>query len=301
MNKSLTKHRVLLAGGSGMLGKALQHHLVKQGLEVQVLSRSSKDALYRWDPEIGDINQQALDQSDIIINLAGANMAGGLWTASYKKELYDSRIESTKLLVDTLKTCEPKPRHFIQASAIGYYPNSKEWLDEEKGSGKDFLAKLAADWEAEGEKIKSEHTRYSAIRLGVILQKGEGFLAKTVPPAKLGLSAAFGSGKQWMSWVHIQDVCRCILWMIEEEMEGAFNVVADHPVENKKMTSAIAKAVHRPYFLPSVPGFALKMVLGDFSAELLADHRISNKKLQTKGFDFRFKQIEDALNDLLNE
>ncbi|MBI1221260.1 MAG: TIGR01777 family protein [Bacteroidetes bacterium] len=301
MKKSLTTLRVLIAGGSGMLGRQLQHYFSLQGVEVKVLSRNAKDSLYRWDPSKKEIQTDALEEADIIINLAGANMAGGLWTRKYKKQLYDSRIGSTRLLVDTIKSCKPKNRHFIQASAVGYYPMSDAWMNEESLAGKGFLADLAADWEHEGEKVEDEYTLYSVIRLGVILKPGEGFLGKTVPPARLGLSSAFGNGKQWMSWVHIDDACNAIQWILENELSGPYNIVADEPIRNKALTAAIAKAVRRPYFLPNVPAFALRIALGDFSSELLADHRVSNKKLQTNGFHFRFKQIDAALNDLLNE
>ncbi|MDX5319500.1 MAG: TIGR01777 family oxidoreductase [Bacteroidota bacterium] len=292
---------IVIAGGSGSVGKALRNHFENKGNQVFALSRNAKNPIHRWDPEKGVINPEALQEADVVINLAGANMAGGLWTKKYKKLLYDSRIDSTKLLVETLAKLSQKKRHFIQASAVGYYANSPEWMTEEHPPGNDFLAQLARDWEVEGCKVKSESTLLSIVRLGVVLQRGQGFLSKTVPPARFGLATAFGKGNQWMSWVHIDDVCRSIDWIIENQAEGAFNVVADEPSTNKALTAAIAKAVKRPFFLPNVPGFLLKWLLGDFSAELLADHRASNKKLQTMGFQFRFKHIESALNDLLNE
>jgi len=300
MTKSLNSLRVLIAGGSGLVGSALNKHLTNKGMQVKVLSRHAENPIYQWHPAEGKINTLALEEADIVINLAGANIAGALWTNSYKKLLRDSRIDSTRTLVENLHSVSKKPRHFIQASAIGYYPNGNEWMDEEQESGNDFLGKLTADWEQEAKPVEDNNTLLSTLRLGIVLQADEGFLGKTVAPAKFGLSAAFGDGKQHISWIHIDDLVDIFSWMIENEVAGVFNATADQPVSNKEMTSAIAKAIHRPYFLPNIPRAILKVIFGDLSAELLANHMVSNKKLQTKGFSFRFKDIETALNNLLH-
>jgi len=300
MTKFSNSLRVLIAGGSGLVGTALNKHLTSKGMQVKVLSRHAENPIYQWHPSQGKVNKLALEEADIIINLAGANIAGGMWTEHYKKLLRDSRIDSTRILVENLAKVASKPRHFIQASAIGYYPNGDELMDETHEAGEAFLSKLTSDWEQEAKPVESTNTLFSTIRLGIVLQEGDGFLGKTVPPARFGLSAAFGDGKQQISWVHIDDLVEVFSWIIENEEAGAYNAVADQVVSNKEMTAAIAKALHRPYFLPNIPKAILKLGLGDLSSELLANHAISNKKLQTKGFSFRFKDIDTALNDLLH-
>ncbi len=301
MTKSLNSLRVLIAGGSGLVGSALNKHLTNKGMQVKVLSRHAENPIYQWHPAEGKINPMALEEADVIINLAGANIAGSLWTDAYKKLLRDSRIDSTRTLVENLKKVSVKPRHFIQASAIGYYPNGNEWMEEDHPAGADFLAQLTSDWENVAASVSDEHTKLSTLRLGIVLQEGEGFLGKTALPAQFGLSAAFGDGKQNISWIHIEDLTNIFSWVIENEAEGIFNATADQPVTNKEMTAAIAKALGRPYFLPNIPKGFLKLIFGDLSAELLANHLVSNKKLQTKGFTFRFNDIDTALNDLLHD
>lgn len=301
MTKFLNSLRVLIAGGSGLVGSALNKHLTNKGMQVKVLSRHAENPIYQWHPAEGKINPLALEEADIIINLAGANIAGSLWTDAYKKLLRDSRIDSTRTLVENLKKVSVKPRHFIQASAIGYYPNGNEWMEEDHPAGADFLAQLTSDWENVAASVSDEHTKLSTLRLGIVLQEGEGFLGKTALPAQFGLSAAFGDGKQNISWIHIEDLTNIFSWVIENEAEGIFNATTDQPVTNKEMTAAIAKALGRPYFLPNIPKGFLKLIFGDLSAELLANHLVSNKKLQTKGFTFRFNDIDTALNDLLHD
>lgn len=300
MVKTSDPLRILIAGGSGMVGSALKKHLGDKGHQVKVLSRNSDNAIYQWNPAKGEINKLALEEADVIINLAGANIAGSLWTGAYKKLLRDSRIDSTRTLVENLKKVSPKPRHFIQASAIGFYQDGPEWMDETHEAGKGFLSELTRDWELEAAPVRDEQTRLSIVRLGIVLKKDGGFLGKTVAPAQLGLSAALGSGKQVISWIHIEDLVSIFSWIIENEADGIFNATAGTPVSNKEMTAAIARAVKRPYFLPNIPAGILKFSLGDLSTELLSDHRVSNKKLQTKGFVFQFNDIDLALTDLLH-
>lgn len=292
--------RVLIAGGSGLVGSALNKHLSSKGMQVRVLSRNADNPIYRWNPAEGEINGMALEEADIIINLAGANIAGSLWTKAYKRQLRESRIDSTKTLVENLKKVAPKPRHFIQASAIGFYKNGPDWVDESHEAGEGFLSELTRDWELEAASIQDEQTLLSIVRLGIVLKKDAGFLGKMVTPAQFGLSAALGSGKQHISWIHIQDLVSIFSWIIENEADGIYNACAGKPVSNKEMTASIARALHRPYFLPNIPAALLKFFLGDLSTELLSDHRVSNKKLQTKGFVFLFNDIDLALNDLLH-
>lgn len=293
--------RVLIAGGSGVIGKALNTHLSSKGMQVRVLSRSSENPIYRWHPAHHEMNALAIEEADIIINLAGANIAGALWTPAYKKTLKESRIQSTKTLIENLTKVSKKPRQFIQASGIGYYQDSPEWVTETDSSGNGFLAELTRVWEEEAAVVASDNTALTLLRFGVVLQKDEGFLAKTVPLARLGLMAGFGSGKQHMSWVHIDDLTALTAWVIEEEVAGVYNVVADIPASNKSINKAIARSLHRPYFLPNIPAKLLKIGMGELSSELLADHKVSNKKIQSKGFSFRFKDIDMAMSDLLDD
>ena len=292
--------QVLIAGGSGAIGRALTRFQEDKGNTVRILSRTAKEEIYRWDPAKGQLHPDALESADLIVNLSGAPVAGKRWSPDYKQEMIDSRVQATRLLADNLAQCSPRQRHFINASAVGYYPNSDDLLEEEAPIGEGFLAELCGQWEEEAEKVRSENTRLSILRIGIVLQKGEGFLGQLVPLARLGLAAAVGSGRQHCSWIHIQDLCGIVHHLHKEELEGTFNAVAPEVVTNKTMTRNLAEALKRPYFLPNVPEFVLRLLYGGVTEELVSNHRISCNKIQTKGYQFRYDALKPALKDLLN-
>lgn len=301
MKKSFKDTKILIAGGSGIVGTALKNHFSQLGSQVNILSRNASNPLYQWNPKVGKLNKEALEEADIIINLSGASIAGSRWTPAYKKELRDSRIESTALLIQNIQELQAKPRHFIQASAIGYYPNQSESVEESTPSGNDFLAQLTAEWEAEASKLNTENCLLSILRLGIVLSPKGGYVEKTSLPAKLGLSAGLGSGKQFISWVHIDDLTRLFAFVIENELSGIYNAVADEPVTNRTITKAMASALKRPYFLPNIPAPILKIMFGDLSAELLSNHHVSNQKIKDKGFVFQYPLIQKAFNQIFKK
>ncbi len=296
---------VLITGGSGLVGKHLTRILESNKSEVSWVGRSKKERptlqKYNWDVENGKIDKGWLQYTDTIIHLAGAGVADHKWTDSYKKEIYDSRIKSTKLLHDTLTNNKHSVKTLVCASAIGIYGNDcPESTDETFPAQSNFLAKVCDDWEKEALKFESLGIRVVIIRVGIVLAKEGGFVKAVSAPAKWGLGAAFGNGKMLTSWIHINDLCGIFMKAGNDiNMKGAYNAVAPNPVSNKEITKAICKALHRPYFLPNVPSFILKLALGEMASMILANQNISSKKIEKAGYKFAFKHVEEALTDVI--
>lgn len=296
---------VLISGGTGLVGLALTKMLTEEGYQVTILSRSKKGSsgnvkYVSWDPSQRKLDQEVIKNADHIINLAGANVGDKRWTERYKKLIYDSRIDSTRLLVETVNQTTNPVKTFINASASGYYGSRDEQVTEDSTPGEDFLAKVCLDWENEVHQLTAPNTRKVILRMGIILSAKGGALQQLVSPVKLGAAAPLGSGKQMMPWIHIDDLCRMYLFAIKEaNVSGAINAVAPNPVSNKTMTQTIAGKLQKPMFLPNVPGFALKILVGEFAETLLANQNLSAEKIQKKGFEFKFPSIDKALENLL--
>ena len=297
--------RVIIAGGSGLIGGYLARHLKRKGYDVALLSRgkatSTPYKTYTWNPDGGKQNIEALDGAFAVINLAGTNVAGGLWTKSFKKNIYDSRINATRTLVSAINQSKEKPTHFISASAVGFYGSGDETMTEEREAGSDFLARVCHDWEVEALKLQNDTTKVSIIRTGIVLANTGGFLEKIASSVRWRLGCQIGNGKQIISWIHILDLVRIFTQIIDETLQpGIYNGVSPNPKSNREMIEAIAYSVKKPILLPPVPAFVLKIVLGEFSTELLTNHRISAEKLVKSGFGFQFPDLPAALEDLLN-
>ena len=296
---------VLITGGSGLVGKHLTQILEENKSEVSWIGRPKKvrpyHQKYNWNVENGSIDKGWLQCTDTIIHLAGAGVADHNWTDSYKKEIYESRIKSTKLLHDTLANNEHSVKTLVCASAIGIYGNNcVESTDETFPAQTNFLAKVCDDWEKEAYKFELLGIRAVIIRVGIVLAKEGGFVKAVAAPAKWGLGAAFGNGKMMTSWIHINDLCGIFMKAGNDtNMKGAFNAVAPNPVSNKAITKAICKALHRPLILPNVPSLMLKLGLGEMASMILANQNISSKKIEKTGFVFRFNQVEEAITDVI--
>jgi uncharacterized protein (TIGR01777 family) len=302
--------KILVAGSTGLVGNALVSMLTKDGHTVCRLMRAESRVAggtkygfnVAWNPATGELGGAAVG-ADAIVNLAGASIADGRWTAERKQLLRSSRIDTTCSLVNALAKMDARPRVLVSASAIGIYGNrGDELLTEESKAGTDFLAGLAQAWEAEALKAEALGIRVVLARFGIILARDGGALAKMLLPFKLGAGGRLGSGQQWMSWVTLEDVVGSLRIALEKnEVRGAANIVAPQPVRNAEFTKALAKAIHRPAVFPA-PAFALRLALGEMAdALLLSSQRVVPKRLEMAGYKFSHAELPAALNHLLNK
>ena len=276
--------RVVVAGASGLIGSALMKALRARGDEAAALPRYGTAP---W----------SVEGADAVVNLAGASVAGKRWSPAYKKEILDSRVLTTRALVEAIAKAQRKPRVLVNASAVGYYGGrGDEVLDESKEPGADFLASVSVQWEAEARKAD---VRSVQLRTGVVLSPKGGALGSMLPPFKAFVGGPVGSGKQWFPWIHLDDEVAAILWCIDHEaLEGPVNLAAPGIVTMKDFARVLGRALHRPSWAP-VPAGALKVLLGEFAAALLEGQRAVPKKLLDSGFRFRFPEVDSALADVL--
>jgi uncharacterized protein (TIGR01777 family) len=299
--------KILITGGTGLIGNRLTEILLQKGHEVAYLSRSGKiqDGIrhYQWDIKNNFMEKEALSFPEVIINLAGANVFEKKWTKEFKKEILESRTESVNLLYKEMKEGKLNIKAFISASAIGYYgaDTKDKWITENNASGKDFLAEVVSKWEDAMDQFALSGLRTVKLRIGVVLSKKGGALEKLLTPIKMGVGAIIGSGNQYVSWIHIDDLCNLFVKAVEDpSMNGIYNAVAPEPVSNEKLTKDIAAAIGKSIHLPNVPAFALKMMLGSEKASIiLGGNRISAEKIIKEGFQFQFPDLKSAISDLL--
>ncbi|HMJ69590.1 MAG TPA: TIGR01777 family oxidoreductase [Cyclobacteriaceae bacterium] len=296
---------ILIGGGSGLIGSRLTQLLTQKGYQVRHLGREPKDGAVKtfgWDIHGQTLDEHAFEGVTAVINLAGANISGHRWTEAYKKELAASRTGSTKLLVDFLDNKPNNVKNFISGSAIGYYGfgSDKTWFRETDPPGNDFLAQLVASWEHEASKLKNERVKLAFVRTGIAFAREGGALEEMARPVRLFAGAPLGSGKQIVSWVHIDDLCGIFIHILENDLSGPFNGAAPDPASNERITQAIAKILHKPLWLPNIPAFVLKVVLGEMFESVINGSKISCDKIKATGFEYQFPMLESALNDTLN-
>lgn len=296
--------KILISGASGFIGTTLLHKLNKAKHEVWKLVRKknglNKNEIY-WDPAKNEIAAEKLNGFDVVIHLAGESIVGR-WNPEKKKKIRESRIQGTTLLANTLASLTSPPHTFLSASAIGIYGNrGEESLDENSPPGTGFLAEVGKEWEAASKPLKDKGVRLIHYRIGIVLSLEGGALQKMILPFKLGLGGTLGNGKQWMSWISLEDLLRGILFCIEnKQISGAVNATAPSPVRNDEFTKTLGKALHRPAFLPA-PAFALKLALGEMADELLlAGAKVIPQKLIQNGFSFQDSNLESALKNILH-
>ena len=296
--------KILISGASGLVGKHLIPTLKAKGNEVHRLVRKKPNAAdeIRWDAEKGfSIGEQPkLEKFDAVVHLAGDNVASENWSDEKKRKIKESRTVGTRVLVDALKALRNPPKHFISASAIGFYGNrGDEILKEESAPGTGFLPEVCAAWEDEIRRAET-FARVAFLRIGVVLAEDGGALEKMLTPFKFGVGGTVGSGKQWMSWITLDDLIKIFHFILENEnLRGAFNAVAPNPVSNEEFTKTLGKVLNRPTVLP-VPEFAIKMLFGEMGKTLLLEGaRVVPQKLQDAGFDFDFPNLEDAIKHVL--
>lgn len=300
--------KILITGGMGTIGKSLCKQLKELGYSVAILSRTkhaqSEFPAYLWDVENNVIEQGALENTDYCIHLAGDNIGAGRWTSRRKKSIVDSRVKSTQLLFNKMQENKIALKAFISASAIGYYgtSNSDIVFKESDPPSSDFLGETCQQWEAAADCFEQSGCRVVKIRTGIVLSKQGGVLEKMVLPVRLGLGAAFGSGKQYMPWIHIDDLCDIYLKAIQDpQMQGPYNAVAPQHTTNVAFMQAIARVLKKPYWLPPVPAMFLKWIFGEMSILLLSGNKVSAEKMMNQGFHFNYQNLDKALLNLLIE
>ena len=299
--------RVLITGATGLIGRELIKQLHDDNIAVNYLT-TSKEKIensenyqgFYWNPNEGEIDANAFRETSAIINLVGASISKR-WTNKYKKIILDSRVESMNLLYNTLEKIDHNIVHFISASGVNIYPNSKTKLYTEEDEEVDdtFLAEVVVAWEEAAAKFKDLGMEVSKVRTGVVLAKEDGAFPMLIKPIKLGVGAALGSGDQWQSWIHIEDIAGVYVFLLTNQLEGIYNAVAPNPVQNKKMTKMIASKLDNPLWLPNIPSFALKLLLGEMSVLVLEGQLVSSQKLEKLGYQFKFYNLENTLQDLL--
>lgn len=301
---------ICITGGTGLVGKALSKLLTQKGHTVIILSRKNRPAdgsiqYAVWDLEKGEIDKTAITQSDFIVHLAGAGVAEKRWSKSRKEEIVNSRTQSSALLVKALKEIPNKVQAVISASAVGWYGPDKE--AEKKGFAEtdpvfdDFLGQTCLAWEQSIEPVTQLNIRLVKLRIGIVLSNDGGALKEFKKPLKFGLASILGSGKQIISWIHIDDVCRMFDYAMEQtKLSGSYNAVAPKPVSNADLVLALAKKMRgRAYITAPVPSFVLKLMLGEMSIEVLKSTTVSSSKIQNEGFQFLYPSIDAALNELI--
>ena len=295
--------RIVLAGGSGFLGRALRERFRRDGHDVIVLTRHARpgqpdDVSWTADGKIGPW-AAALNGADAVVNLAGEGIADKRWNEARKQALADSRVLATRSLVAAIQQMTAPPAVLVNGSAVGYYgPHGAEVVTEATPPGSDFLSDLCVAWEREAEQA-STRTRVVAVRTGLVLHPDGGALGGMLTPFRLGVGGPLGSGDQFMPWIHLDDWVSLVVWLIASpHARGAFNATAPVPVTNRDFTRALGRAVHRPAFIP-VPAFALRILLGEFADSLLTGQRAIPARAEEQGFTFRFTSVDDALRQLL--
>ncbi|MCC8425087.1 TIGR01777 family oxidoreductase [Mucilaginibacter sp. UR6-11] len=299
----MSKH-ILLTGGTGLVGRKLTELLLDKGYRVSHLSRKPGThpniTTYLWDVNNGEIDEACIDGVDTIVHLAGAGVADSRWTAKRKEEIIKSRTKSIGLIYKVLKSRDHQVTSVVSASATGYYGDrADQLLNEDSAPGTDFLANCCLQWEHAVDAGESLGLRIVKFRTGVVLDATGGALAKLAGPVKFGFGSPLGNGKQWIPWIHERDVIRMYLYGIENEnLTGDYNMVAPNPVTNKQLTKAIAGELHRPLWLPKVPAFALKLILGEMSAVVLNSTKVSAQKIEEMGFKFQYPTLMWALKEI---
>ena len=299
----------LIAGGTGFIGKALVQHLAKNSKNtIYLLVRDLEKyqfsqeniKLVLWDSIYNDFSLK-LKQIDVVVNLIGENLATGRWSNQRKKELYNSRIDGTKYLLKQIKAQKITVNHYIGASAVGVYGNrGAELLDESASVGDDYLASLCMSWESESQKWKSYCKQYTVLRLGMVLGRDGGAIKRMQPIFARGFGGRLGSGQQYVGWIHIKDLLKLIeLSATTNQYNGIINAVSPFQVNNQDFSDCLSKTL-RKSSLFDVPGFVLKMAIGEFSSVILGGARVESKKLKESKFHYRFPTIELALKDVVS-
>ena len=303
-----TMKKILVTGGTGFIGRKVCDTLHNKDYDVNVVSRNPEKAeselgqlgeIHCWNPETEQLPTEAISDAKVLIHLAGETISGR-WNSEKKRRIRDSRVLSTRNLVESCVNVESKPDVLICASAIGLYGDSGDnSFTEETPPGTDYLAQVCKEWETEAYKASELGIRVVTVRIGLVLGSGGGMLQQVLTPFRLGIGGKLGSGQQWMSWIHVDDVVGIILYALENDgINGALNATAPVPVRNLEFTKTLGSVLRKPTLLP-VPNFGLKLMMGEFADFVLLSQKVLPKKTEATGYEFQFKTIDSALSDLL--
>ncbi len=302
--------KILITGATGLVGSEIVCLCKERGIDVNYLTTSRSKIVsepnfqgYYWNPDVREIDMNCFAGVTSIITLAGASISKR-WTPAYKKKVLSSRVNTLRTLSQALdKIDRSKITAIVAASAIGIYPNSLSnfYTEEETKIDDSFLGKVVTEWEREIDALNTFNIKLSKIRIGLVMSNKGGALPQMAKPIAYGLGAAFGKGSQWQSWIHVNDLARMFLFVLDSDKNGVFNGVSPNPISNAKLVKEIAKVFKRPLFLPNIPQFVMKTVLGEMSYLLFASQRVSSKKIEETGFVFAYPNIYRALQDLYSE
>jgi uncharacterized protein (TIGR01777 family) len=298
---------ILITGGTGLIGLRLAEMLKKQDHRLHLLSRNDKpvkhyDAVFSWDVQSGRIDESAFDGVDIIVHLAGAGIADHRWTDDRKKEILSSRVDSAKLIHETLKRRNQKINVFVSGSAIGWYGAHSDSLthNETEPAASDFMGETCRKWELSADLFKDVAERIVKIRTGVVLSKTSGALPKMAQPVKWFVGSPLGSGKQQIPWIHLDDICAIFSNAVSDSRYyGPINATATENCSNKEFTKALAKVLHRPMIPIHVPSFVIKALFGEMAVVVLEGSRVSNHRIKQMGYSFQYPSLETAIRNIL--
>jgi len=298
--------KVLITGGTGLIGVQLRKTLLERGYEVAILSRSKKNDndfhTYLWDLNENEIDREAINSVDYIIHLAGVNVGEKRWTSKRKQLILDSRIKSGELILNNIDQKNSQLKAYITASGTGYYGaiTSEKIFSEDDSAANDFLGQVCEKWEQVADRFAEKGIRSVKIRTGVVLSNRGGALSKILVPVRLGIGSAIGSGNQYFPWIHIDDLCNIYIKAIEDPtLKGAYNAVSPEFITNGKFTQTIARYLKKPFWFPNIPSLAIRILFGKMSQILLNGSRVSAEKIQNSGFVFKYPKLQDALKNLI--
>lgn len=299
--------RVLISGGTGLVGRSLVQSLTENGHHCSVLTRDPDQpsvlpasvTMHRWDASSVEPLVAWVETADAIVHLSGEGIGDGRWSAIRKQRILESRVESTRALSAAVQQAEKPPAVFVQASAVGYYgPRGDEEVTEDSAPGDDFLAQVCRDWESASDEVEAAGVRRAVVRTGIVLAKDGGALPRMALPFKLFAGGPAGSGRQWMPWIHLADEVGALRFVLENaNAKGPLNLAAPNPVTNRQFSTELGRALKRPSFMPA-PAFALRLALGEMADLILTGQRAIPRRLLDLGYTFRFPHLPAALNDL---
>lgn len=298
--------KVLISGGTGLIGRQLCRRLQEEKYEIAILSRTKNHEIelpvYLWNPDRNIVDEEAFVSADYIIHLAGVNIGGKRWTPERKRQILDSRIKSAELLFNQVRKLQKKPKAFITASAVGYYGaiTSEEVMDETRDAFDDFLGQTCKEWEKVADHFTDIGIRSVKIRTGIVLSNHGGALPKLTLPVRLGIGSPLGSGNQYLPWIHIDDLCNIYIHAVKNmEMIGAFNAVAPQHLNNREFIKTIAYKLGKSIWFPNIPVAVLRLIFGRMSDMLIYGSMVSSEKIIAAGYKFIYPELESALEDLL--
>ncbi len=302
--------KILICGATGLIGSALTELCLRENHQIHYLTtRKSKieqtenNKGFHWNPAEGEIDEACFEGVDAIVNLSGANIAKR-WTETYKQEIMSSRVDTANVIFKALRNAKNHTiKHYVSASGTAIYPSSltENYTEDTEKESNDFLGKVVKQWELHANQFKSLEIPVTILRTGLVLSEKGGVLVEMAKPVKFGVGAAMGSGKQWQSWIHIDDIARMYLHVLENQITGIYNGVGPNPTTNKLLTKEIASVLHKPFFLPNVPKFMMKLMLGEMSTLLFSSQQVNSEKIENTNFNFTFPTLTPALENLLKK